>query len=293
MRHLLRIAHGPRRALRAFALVAAAFAPLATTFAPPPAVAAPPCEPIDYLAVALPETDEPVRAALALAYPNIVFRNDGDALSFDGKTWLELGTAEDRPPAQVLANPSIVEQFAYTYPIAFDLEPRRRAFADPGRPRNDAFFRALYFGDAEAASNSTTVVREPRLANARFTVTTKRNVDCQLRAALSEIANEPSHVRFFENPAVGFNWLTIIGTDRLSSHSFGAALDINAELGQYWKWTGATEGRVGAYKNLVPEALVRAMERWGFIWGGKWNHFDGMHFEYRPELILHGRMVSG
>ena len=85
---------------------------------------------------------------------------------------------------------------------------------------------------------------------------------------------------------------TISGTDRLSSHSFGAAIDINAELGKYWKWTGAKEGEVGAYDNVVPEEIVEAMERYGFIWGGKWNHFDGMHFEYRPEMILHGRMVD-
>jgi hypothetical protein len=34
------------------------------------------------------------------------------------------------------------------------------------------------------------------------------------------------------------------------------------------------------------------MERFGFIWGGKWHHFDGMHFEYRPELILYARLVQ-
>jgi hypothetical protein len=22
-----------------------------------------------------------------------------------------------------------------------------------------------------------------------------------------------------------------------------------------------------------------------FIWGGKWYHYDTMHFEYRPELF--------
>ena len=33
-------------------------------------------------------------------------------------------------------------------------------------------------------------------------------------------------------------------------------------------------------------------EKYGFIWGGKWFHYDGMHFEYRPKLILHSRLVS-
>jgi hypothetical protein len=30
---------------------------------------------------------------------------------------------------------------------------------------------------------------------------------------------------------------------------------------------------------------VEVFERHGFIWGGKWNHYDTMHFEYRPELL--------
>ncbi|MEJ2663631.1 MAG: M15 family metallopeptidase, partial [Spirochaetia bacterium] len=27
-------------------------------------------------------------------------------------------------------------------------------------------------------------------------------------------------------------------------------------------------------------------EKYGFIWGGKWYHYDTMHFEYRPELLV-------
>jgi hypothetical protein len=26
-------------------------------------------------------------------------------------------------------------------------------------------------------------------------------------------------------------------------------------------------------------------EQHGFIWGGRWAHYDTMHFEYRPELL--------
>lgn len=32
-----------------------------------------------------------------------------------------------------------------------------------------------------------------------------------------------------------------------------------------------------------PASIVRAFESEGFIWGGKWYHFDLMYFEYRPE----------
>jgi D-alanyl-D-alanine carboxypeptidase len=29
----------------------------------------------------------------------------------------------------------------------------------------------------------------------------------------------------------------------------------------------------------------RSKRSYGFIWGGKWYHYDTMHFEYRPELM--------
>jgi hypothetical protein len=34
----------------------------------------------------------------------------------------------------------------------------------------------------------------------------------------------------------------------------------------------------------MPQEIVDIFERHGFIWGGKWYHYDTMHFEYRPEL---------
>ncbi|MGW8266533.1 MAG: M15 family metallopeptidase, partial [Longimicrobiales bacterium] len=42
-----------------------------------------------------------------------------------------------------------------------------------------------------------------------------------------------------------------------------------------------------------PPAVVEAFERHGFVWGGKWAHFDTMHFEYRPEILYYNRMVAG
>ena len=37
--------------------------------------------------------------------------------------------------------------------------------------------------------------------------------------------------------------------------------------------------------NRIPPEIVAVFERHGFIWGGRWVHFDTMHFEYRPELL--------
>ena len=37
---------------------------------------------------------------------------------------------------------------------------------------------------------------------------------------------------------------------------------------------------------VIPSDVVAVFERHGFIWGGRWAHFDTMHFEYRPELLI-------
>ncbi len=36
----------------------------------------------------------------------------------------------------------------------------------------------------------------------------------------------------------------------------------------------------------ISERDIDIFERHGFIWGGRWYHFDTMRFEYRPELLL-------
>jgi hypothetical protein len=62
-------------------------------------------------------------------------------------------------------------------------------------------------------------------------------------------------------------------------HSWGAAIDINAAYADYWLWPRGKSG------NAIPTEIIDIFERRGFIWGGKWSHYDTMHFEYRPELL--------
>ena len=129
---------------------------------------------------------------------------------------------------------------------------------------------------------------------ARFAMNRRHCAARQLQAALDALLTSGENFdRYFTQVGGSFNWRRIAGTQRLSSHSFGIAVDFNTQLGAYWRWSGATEGNAGTYDNHYPAALVRQMERFGFIWGGKWHHFDGMHFEYRPELILYSRLKTG
>ena len=54
----------------------------------------------------------------------------------------------------------------------------------------------------------------------------------------------------------------------------------------YWLWSKPdAQGRF-PYRNSIPPEIVTVFERHGFIWGGRWSHYDTMHFEYRPEIII-------
>ena len=59
---------------------------------------------------------------------------------------------------------------------------------------------------------------------------------------------------------------------------------------RFWAKPDAA-GRI-PYKNRIPWEIVNVFERHGFVWGGKWYHYDTMHFEYRPELVKTGHSVG-
>ncbi|MHB1314191.1 MAG: M15 family metallopeptidase [Christensenellales bacterium] len=89
---------------------------------------------------------------------------------------------------------------------------------------------------------------------------------------------------FVYPPAGTYNYRLIAGTNRLSPHAFGIAVDLKSDSADYWRW--ATEEQGQGRLSDYPQELVRIFESSGFIWGGKWAHFDFLHYEYRPELIL-------
>jgi hypothetical protein len=99
----------------------------------------------------------------------------------------------------------------------------------------------------------------------------------------------------------GYNWRDIAGTQRRSFHSWGLALDIQVPqraLGRravFWQWERHRnrDWMLIPLENRwsPPAPVIRAFERQGFIWGGRWTFFDNMHFEYRPELIEFTRLM--
>ena len=95
-------------------------------------------------------------------------------------------------------------------------------------------------------------------------------------------------------PDFGWNWRTIAKTNRRSNHSYGTAIDLLPRdlkgRETYWQWGSGDTMDVETYY-MPPEAVIRAFEDHGFVWGGKWDLIDTMHFEYRPEILLLNNFV--
>jgi len=65
--------------------------------------------------------------------------------------------------------------------------------------------------------------------------------------------------------------------------------------GRYWRWDKKGATRTFPKEILLDPKLnqvVDIFERNGFIWGGKWWHYDSSHFEYRPDNLRLQQFVS-
>lgn len=92
----------------------------------------------------------------------------------------------------------------------------------------------------------------------------------------------------------GWVWRNIADTRSRSYHSYGLAVDILPKSyggkETYWLWASNRKvdwWNISYNERFHPPAVViKAFEKYGFIWGGKWLYFDTMHFEYRPEILI-------
>ncbi len=230
---------------------------------------------------------------LAASYPRVM---NGLGLDQHGRVIVRLRGGDrlvyddGRPKSfdQKLDRSDLQDTLAVIYPLG----PLRRAPGpgqDPGRFRVAALLRAVYGGSPQAVRTNLVWVDfcgqrvrfNARAGAARALARVGRE--------LTELLRRRPDLRPYVFPLGGtFLWRRIAGTRRLSPHAWGMALDLNARYGGYWRWGGTRTGRTGRY----PYAIVRIFEKHGFIWGGKWRHFDLAHFEYRPELLLKARLLA-
>ena len=133
-------------------------------------------------------------------------------------------------------------------------------------------------------------------------VTVHQLIEQPLRNVEAAVRSHPEGPAFIATLGniTGYNWREIAGTQRMSFHSWGLAVDIQPRsLGGraiFWQWERARNEDwmlIPLERRWSPPYFViEAFEREGFIWGGKWTFFDNMHFEFRPELHEFTRLVS-
>lgn len=172
------------------------------------------------------------------------------------------------------------------YPLYAPLSAPR---SDGGRARNAEFFSHIYGGDEnEVSKNLIKVLWLKSSKNQELLFNSKNGAAKALQRVSDELdiisKKKPELLKYLDVNGT-FSWRTIAKSDELSAHSWGISLDINVQNSSYWQWSKE-------YKNTLPQEIIDVFERNGFIWGGRWEHFDTMHFEYRPEFMMLERLSA-
>jgi hypothetical protein len=193
---------------------------------------------------------------------------DGTRLPFDdGKV---------KTPAERLVEPDLQDIFAVPYRTGA-IRPVTDEHDDPGRARVDGLLLATYGPDPGRQQRRIRFLGRPLRVH-RAIVPALERVAARLVQARRV---DPGIVPFLARLSGGFAVRAIAGTDRRSPHAYGIAVDLDKTKTEYWRWQPPPP----RWRNRVPQSIVDAFEAEGFIWGGRWYHYDTMHFEFRPELV--------
>jgi peptidoglycan LD-endopeptidase CwlK len=233
-------------------------------------------------------SDSPKAEKFLRAYPNFFSGYHDNSLIFRDGSGIQFDDGRSKSFKELLSDPDPKDELSQPYPTGPRSYVAPEVNFDPGRFRCAGLFQKMYGGTArEVESHLTTIPWLPNSTHISVRMTRVNGVDRQLEAVSAELDQLPPEYKKCVLKIGGtFNWRPIAGTDQLSAHSFGIAIDIDPAYSDYWRWNAsADQERKIPYKNRIPHRIVEIFERHGFIWGGKWYHYDTMHFEYRPELL--------
>ncbi|WP_017810564.1 M15 family metallopeptidase [Clostridium saccharoperbutylacetonicum] len=229
---------------------------------------------------------------LMLAYPENISgvekkSNDEVYLVMKSGKKIRYDDKRQKNHEEKLSDPDLQDMLEQYYPFEKTNEIMDKSF-DPGRARNYALLSEVYGSSKTAIQKNLTNIK---CGYTNYQFNSKNNANKALEESLKELislARNRNDIASIIYPASGtFNYRVISGTGRLSPHSYGIAIDLKSDRKDYWKWSSIEDGK----KRLAeyPKELVDVFEKNNFVWGGKWGHFDILHFEYRPEIILKAR----
>jgi peptidoglycan L-alanyl-D-glutamate endopeptidase CwlK len=230
---------------------------------------------------------------LISAYPDFLKKfEDNDIVWKDGSR-TSFSDGLDKTCSELLNSPDLEDQMNMNYTVGKKYATPSKN-EDPGRIRFQPFFEKMYGSSAtEVEAKLVEITWMPKTVNKKIRVTSVNGISAQLEEISAELEALPDSIKkYLIDVPDTYVWRPIEGTNRVSPHSFGIAVDIDptTKYSGYWKWdnkfeTEDCETQTVTYRNKMPLEIVAIFEKHGFIWGGKWYHYDTMHFEYRPELL--------
>jgi frataxin-like iron-binding protein CyaY len=229
---------------------------------------------------------------LMLAYPEYVVSAKQEQ---DGRVWLITKQGgkilyddkKTKTYQEKLENADIQDTMEQIYPINNERNIMDINY-DPGRSRVYNLLNIVYGNNKKQIEKNMVKVN---INNHNYLFNSRNNASKSLLSTfkqLQTVSKSNYSITKYIYPCSGtYNYRVISGTNRLSAHSYGIAIDLASNKSDYWKWTSREKGNERIKK--YPTEIIKAFEDNNFIWGGKWGHFDILHFEYRPEVILKGK----
>lgn len=213
------------------------------------------------------------------AYPDFKLKYADNKLIFEDGTTIICDDGRSKSFVEKLDDCDIEDMFSMTYDVD-SLVPGY--LNDCGRGRCEQLFKKMY-GSSESAARKNLVSVD--WFGQKIPFTKVNGASEQLRKVAAELATQPNLKKYLTS-ASSYYWRKVRGANRQSAHSYGIAIDINVSFSNYWLWANprASETDKIKYENRIPIEVVKVFEKYGFIWGGRWYHYDTMHFEYRPEF---------
>lgn len=225
---------------------------------------------------------------LVKAYPGFIKEvNNNYIIWKDGTKMQYTDSHRIKLPKQLLEHPSPTDQFTWPYTMS-DTVTEIPKNHDPGRIRHLPLFEKMYGQtEQEVRKKLVPVAWLPNTTKDTLLFNRENGAAAALQKVVEELDRLPHLLPYLKKPGGTFVWRPISGTARSSAHSFGIAIDINVDSSHYWQWdcSCTNEEQTLTYHNRIPMAVVRIFEKHKFIWGGRWYHYDTMHFEYRPEFF--------
>ncbi len=168
--------------------------------------------------------------------------------------------------------------------------------------KDNTFSDILYSGDNEKTmyTNMQLIrVLGYRIQVHSMIVDRLKNVDYEIQAIAKTNSNVSDFLKSLAMTS-GYAWRNVSKSSSRSYHSYGIAVDVlpRKTYGKqvYWGWSRVNDKHWYAIplkkRWLPPQEVIDVFENYDFIWGGKWQFFDTIHFEYRPEIIIYNRLMN-